>query len=249
MSIILLNLKNELYKLSVKKKYLVFLIIGMMICSVNIIATWAIQMLSRGAVTVAPSGISMNIFPFFAELFVPLIVLMATCDLFSTEFNDLTIKAILMRPISRFKILTSKVLAILALAGIYYITIYLNCTILEIIFGNRSNIDIVKPFIAYIINIIPMINVILFSVFINMIFKSTTLTMFICIVIYAFMKYCSYFVPGIGSVLFTSYMQWHRLWVGNTLPFGALISKVGIVVGTGAILFTGSYSLFDKKEF
>ena len=55
---------------------------------------------------------------------------------------------------------------------------------------------------------------------------------------------------GAGSnLLFTSYTEWHRIWLGATLPFGALVAKSALMLGYGITFFSGGYLLFLKKEF
>lgn len=251
MSLLLSNYKNELYKLLVKKKYFIFLAIGMLICSGKVFVNWLISLVSKGEVVLNVSNLAMSNFGFICEVLVPLVVFMAVTDLFSTEMHDLTIKAILMRPISRTKIMISKALAVFTLVIIYFATTFVVSMILELIFGNpaRMSTYIGQSALAYIIDLIPMAVLILMAILINMINQSTTLSMFLCVIVYACMKYFNYFVTSIGNMLFTSYMQWHKIWIGYTLPFGALMSKIGLIVGTGIIFFTVSYLLFDKKEF
>lgn len=251
MRVLIANFKNECCKLFAKKKYIVFLIIAVAICSFNVISGKIISLISRGMIDFAPANIAMSMLSFFAEIFVPFILFMAITDLFSSEMHDLTIKASLMRPISRFKIMISKTAAAVALSCIYFLAVLLTSSLLEGIFGSWSNMfaNFGVTLASYAIDVIPLIVLALAAVLINMFCKSSTLSILLCIALYAGMKYCYYFVPSIGNIFFTAYMQWHRLWIGAMIPFGAMMSKIGVILGSGILLATASSWLFDKKEF
>lgn len=243
------NYLNELYKLAVKKKYIVFIILAVLICFFKVGMSWAVNAVSKGELTLRASNISMTMLTFFAELYIPLISFMAVTDLFCTEFHDDTIKAVLMRPVSRWKIMVTKLAAAATVCALYYIVVFIACTVLEFIFGTPSAARIAASFGSYILDIIPLCVVMLMTVLVNMITKSTTLAMFLSIIVYAFFKAVYIFGGGFGGMLFTSYMQWHKLWIGVTLPVAALIMKIGILAGWGVILYTASYMLFERKEF
>lgn len=243
------NYLNELYKLAVKKKYIVFLVIAVMICFFKVGVSWAVSAVSKGEIALRSSNIAMTMLPFFAELYIPLVAFMAVTDLFCTEFHDNTIKSVLMRPIERWKIIVTKLMAAMTVCAAYYAVLFVFCTLLEFIFGVPSAGRIGAAFASYMLDIIPLGIVALMTVLVNMITKSTTLAMFLSIVVYAFFKIVYIFGSGIGSMLFSSYMQWHKLWIGVTLPVMALGMKIGILVGWAIILYTVSYILFERKEF
>lgn len=244
------NYKNELYLLLTKKKYIVLLVLGILVCLGRVGGSMLLSRISHGIVNVQ-SNLVMEIFPFFAEILVPLVVLMAVTDLFSAQVQDSTMKAVLLRPVSRFKILTSKVFAAFTIGVLYFIVLFLSCVVIGIIFGGNARIadNLLQSIAAYAVDLIPMFILALMAVVINLLCDSATLSMFLSIAIYAVMKYCDYFVPGTNGFLFTSYMQWHKLWIGAALPFGAMISKIGVLFGSGVIFYTVGYYLFDKKKF
>ena len=106
MNKIIQNTRNEFYKLISKKKYLVLFIIGALICAGRMGCSMIVSKLSGGRVSVQ-SNMVLEMLPFCTDILVPLIIFMAVTDLFSSEIQEDTMKAVLLRPISRFKILTS----------------------------------------------------------------------------------------------------------------------------------------------
>lgn len=243
------NYLNELYKLAVKKKYIVFLVIAVVICFFKVGVSWAISMLSEQQVALRSSNFAMTMLPFFAEIYIPLIAFMSVTDLMSTEFHDNTIKALLLRPIKRWEIIVTKLMASVSVCAIYFLVVFLTCTVLEFVFGSPSAARISAAFASYVMDIVPLAVVALMTVMINMLTNSTTLAMFLSILIYAFFKFIYLFGGAWGSMFFAAYMQWHKLWIGVTLPLGALLIKTSILAGWAILLYTVSYILFEKKEF
>lgn len=240
-------LKNELIKLFSKKKYIVLLIIALLICAGREGMNLILSKLTH--TDIKSANMIMEMFPFFAEVYVPLVVFMAVCDLLSSEMHDLTIKASLLRPVTRFKLLSAKMLSSFIMGAVFYVFILAVCAAMQGVFGELTASYLFKSTAAYLIDLVPLFVLVLFAALINMLCKTPTLSMFMTIVGYAVLKYCNYFSPILNSMLFTSYMQWHKLWIGSIIPFGALFTKVCIIVGTSLLLYTSDYILFDKKEY
>lgn len=239
---------NEFYKLAIKKKYIVFLVIAIAVSFTRVGSNALIAKLSAGAASISTGNIPMTMLGFFSELLVPLVVFMAATDLIATEAGEGTLKAALLLPQSRMKVLTSKVMATFLMGMLYYIILLISCFIIEAVYGGNIGVHMIKTIGAYLIDLIPLFVLTLMAAVINLASKSSTLAMFLCILIYALMKYMIYFVPGANSILFTAYSQWHRLWIGSTLPIRALLPKIGVVVGWGVLTYGAAFVMMDKKE-
>ena len=157
---------NEWTKLIHKKKYIVFLLIGVFLSMFNILGKLLISKLIGGSFSFISSGASMSMITLFINFLIPLISMMAVCDLFSTEFQDQTIKAVLLRPISRFKIYIAKITAVTLMALLYIVVLFIASTLLDALI-NRETKGLLYSAGAYLIDIIPMIIVILMAAFIN----------------------------------------------------------------------------------
>jgi len=175
---------------------------------------------------------------------------MATTDLFCSEFRNNNIKISLMRPISRFKIYLSKILAVLALVGLNLGAFWLVSSLLELAF-NFSNAlpNIGLSLAAFGVNLFPMLVLILMTALINQIVKSSAFAILICIAIYAILSYAAVFVGWANGIFFVQYMQWDRILVGSMLPFDTILSRITLVLGYGITFFGAGIWLFDRKEF
>lgn len=185
---------------------------------------------------------------FVFDILVPLIIFMAVTDLFASEVQEDSMKASLLRPLTRFKVMTSKSLAVFVLGCMVTLAMFVISLIVQIVSGNSLR-SVPITFAAYLIDMIPLIAIVSMALLINMISKSPTLAMLLCIVVYVFFKYLNYYITPVGQMVFTAYSQWHKIWIGNVLPFTALISKIGILFGSILILYTLSYIIFDSKDY
>ena len=239
---------GELTKLFIKKKYAVYTIVSAFICVILALVFSVIDK-SAGEFNVSFSAsVPLTVMSFFAQIILPLISAMAVCDLFASEYRDSSIKAQLIRPVTRFKIYLAKLCAVFTVCAIIFMSIFVISVVADIIFaGNTSGIF--YAFGAYVLNLVALIPVILMAALINQFTKSSTSAMFLCIIIYILLKVAGVFAPIIDSLVFTGYLEWHKLWMGTTLPLGALASKCLLLLGYGITFFSGGYYMFLKREF
>lgn len=244
---LILNTKNELKKLIMKKKYIIITLIGALVCILRLGGNVLIAKVSGGEIIIK-SNLIMEMLGFITDIPIPLIVFMGVTDLFASEIQEDTLKASLLRPLTRFKVMTSKSLAVFILGCLVILAMFAVCLVIQIISGGNLNI-IPATFAAYAIDMIPVISLVAMALLINMISKSPTLAMLLCIVVYIFFKYLNLYVSPLGQMVFTAYTQWHKIWIGSQLPIGSLMAKAGILFGSVLILYTLSYIIFDSKDY
>ena len=238
---------NEWFKLIHLKKYIVFLIIGICMSLFNILGKVLLSKVSHGIFNLTSSGTSMAMITLFIDFLIPLIAMMAVCDLFSTEFQEQTIKASLLRPISRFKLYLAKITAVVLLTLMYLIILFAASSLLDAVISGNTN-GIFYAFGAYLLDLVPLFVVILLATTINQLTKNSTMAMFLCIIIYILLYIIGIFIPNLSGLLFTGYMKWHTLWLGHMLPPRAIIAKTALLAGYGLIFFSGGYWLFMRHE-
>ena len=210
MKALILNIGSELKKLLMKKKYLVLTVLGAIICILRIGGNVLVSKITGGEVVIK-SNLIMEMVGFVFDILVPLIIFMAVTDLFASEVQEDSMKASLLRPLTRFKVMTSKSLAVFVLGCMVTLAMFVISLIVQIVSGNSL--------------------------------RSVPITFA------AYFKYLNYYITPVGQMVFTAYSQWHKIWIGNVLPFTALISKIGILFGSILILYTLSYIIFDSKDY
>lgn len=247
MRALLLSTKSEFRKLTFRKKYLVITILGALVCILRLGGSMLITKLSGGEIVIR-TNLMTEMLGFIMDILVPMVLFMAVCDLFSSEIQEDNMKAALMRPLTRFKVMLSKSLAAVLIGCAVTVAMFFICLLIQIVSGGGIK-NAPLTFVAYVIDMVPFFALVAMATFINMLTKSPTLSMLLCIAIYIFFKYLNIYVSPYGQMVFTAYSQWHKIWIGSSLPFGALCNKVGILFGSVLILYTASYIIFDRKDF
>ena len=237
---------NEWTKLAHRKKYWVLLILGAGVSLLVTLGKIFLGNLSRGSLDFSFVSSAMSLAGLFLNFWVPLISIMAVCDLFASEFQDLTIKATLLRPVHRFKVYTAKIGAVAALALLYLMGLLLISGVMDLLAGGGIS-GFFYAFAAYLLDWIPMMILILMAAFLNQCQKGSTMTMFLCIIVYIGLFVAGIAIPNLSGLLFTGYLTWHSLWLGHMLPLGAMLSKITLLLGYGMVFFSGGYLLFLKR--
>lgn len=243
------SLHNEGFKLWKRKKYLVFLIIGAVICAGSGLRTVLADWLTEGAVphTALLGNFVGSLLPFVLMVFLPLMGIMATCDLFVGEQADHTIRFTLMRPVAKGKLYFSKAGAAFLLCAVDMGILYLVSGGTQLLLHGGSR-GLLASLVSCLLDLIPLAILILFFSLVNQLAKGSGLAVLLCIVLYIGMLALGTYVPSVGGLLFTGYLRWHNLWVGTTLPFLSLLPRIGLLAGFGLVFATLGFLLFDRKE-
>ena len=135
MKALILNTGSELKKLLMKKKYLVLTVLGAIICILRIGGNVLVSKITGGEVVIK-SNLIMEMVGFVFDILVPLIIFMAVTDLFASEVQEDSMKASLLRPLTRFKVMTSKSLAVFVLGCMVTLAMFVISLIVQIVSGN-----------------------------------------------------------------------------------------------------------------
>ena len=244
--------RNELNKILHRKKYIVFLCIGAGLCLL-----WTVlgQMLSnfisqRGGILLAFAPTPMGALPFFLQILVPFLMFMGVTDLITVEGSENTMKAVICRPVERWKLYASKILAVVTYAAVYLASVFVVCAVLNQIFGKPLGMgDLLIALVSYTLTLAPLAILASFAALIALLGRSGTLTMFMLLLFYMLLSVLPMFFPVLSEMLFTSYLSWYRLWIGALPGVGKLMHMLAIVLGYGVVFFTAGSLLFDRKEY
>lgn len=243
------ELKNECFKLRKRKKYLVFLILGCLVCVASALRLVIANYITGGAVSAETmlSGLTTANLPFLLLVFLPLMAIMASCDLFVTEQADHTIRFSLMRPVGKGKLFFAKAAAVFVLCLFDLVVLYVVTALTQVAMGGGTG-GLLTGLVAYGLDLISLAVLVLFFCFVNQLVKGSSLTVLLCVVLYVALLAIGTYLPAWGGLLFTGYLRWHNLWIGVALPFLSMLSRIGLLVGYGMVFACGGYLLFDRKE-
>lgn len=243
------NLSNELFKLRKRKKYLVFLSLGSAICVASALRVLIVNYITDGGVSrqAILGGLMSSNLTFLLLLFLPLMAIMATCDLFVGEQVDHTIRFSLMRPVGKGKIFFSKAAAAFLLCAFDLAVMYVVTTLTQVCLGGGTE-GILTSLGASLLDLIPLAVLVLFFSLINQLVKGSSLTVLLCVVCYIGLLILGTYTPAVGGLVFTGYLRWHNLWIGITLPLLSLLPRIGLLAGYGLVFGCCGYLLFDRRE-
>ena len=243
------NLKNELFKLSRRKKDIVFLILGALVCVGSALRVLAADLILDEALPreLLVGGLTGENLLFLLLLFLPLMALMGCCDLFAGEQADHTLRFSLMRPVGKGKLFFSKAAAVFLLCLFDLVVLLAVSAAAQLIMGGGSK-GIARSVASGLLDLVPLAVLILFFCLVNQLVKGSGLAVLVCLAVYVALVVVGTYVPAAGGLLFTGYLRWHNLWVGVTLPFKAMLTRIGILAGYGLVFGSCGYLLFDRKE-
>ena len=244
--------RNETDKLILRRKYIVFLIIGIAICIL-----WAVlgNVLSgvigrHGGFFVVLTPTPMGVRPFFLQILLPLLIFMGVTDLITTEGADHTMKAMIYRPVERWKLYAAKLLAVMTYVTLYLACVFVVSAILNQLFGRALSFEgLMTAFASYALTIPTLAVLAAFAALVALMGRSGSLIMFLLVVIYLIMSVLPIFFPILSELLFTSFLGWHRLWIGITPGATRLLHMITIVAGYGIVFFMAGSLVFDRKEY
>lgn len=248
--------RNEWNKLMQRKKYIVFLCIGLAFIGLWTALDQLIIGLIRGQdymgfslTTLLPSG-PMGILSFFLRVLIPFLMFMGVTDLLTVESAEHTMKAMLSRPVERWKLYAAKILSVLTYAVLYLCCIFVFSAILNQIFGKALSVrELFVSMASYALTLIPLAILASFAAMVALLNKSGTLTMFLLLLLYLALSVLPIIFPILTEMLFTSYLGWYKLWIGALPSPSKLIHMLLIVLGYGTVFFTAGSLLFDRKEY
>lgn len=239
---------NETQKLLGQRTAMAYLLLsllmplgfGLLFSSVQ--SSTAIQIL-------AGSNFSSAMLWMYTSYCLPLFVMMIATNLFVGEVADRSLKLVLMRPISRFKVFLSKTLVI----GLFIVAgLALTCVAAILsggIFLKEWNIDEWMRMIGqYCAAAFPMFVLGMFTVFVGQFFRSVSGAFLLCIVLYGAAKLLPFIIPSISGILFTTYTDWHSMWLGGSVTVGRLLLITLILLSYCVLFFSGGYYRFEKKD-
>jgi ABC-2 type transport system permease protein len=245
MKMIKAGVHNEVAKMLNLKKYRALLVL---ICVLSILIS-ILGGAAKGFIGLLSTNLPITVLSILTKFLLPLIIAMIVADLFTAEQENGTIKAVIIRPISRIRIFTSKVLSIVLFVIIALLLSLVTSLISTIFINGISTVNIIEIFLAYIVSIVPMIPIILFAVTISQLCKSSSSTVMLSVFGYICIIVACTVLPSISPMVFTSYTGWYKLFIGAAMPISNILNILVLLIAYSMILFSVSSWVFEKKEY
>ena len=247
MKLIYITTKNEIFKIFSRKRTKVVLYVEIVLCILMSIIGKSGSRFNISGFSISLPNLPFTMLPIFTSFVMPLTIFTLTSDIFSQEFENNSIKVLLLRPITRFKIYVSKNLAIISTIFFNLMVILIVTVILRFLFrGDISGTH--NAVLSYAISIIPMIIFVLMSSLVASIINNPSLTMFCSIALYVLLIAVKIVFSNISAALFVSYNNWYQMWIGSLVPARMLINISLLLISYMVIFFILGFLVFDGKE-
>lgn len=243
-------LVNEIEKLYKKKKALVAVLLSLAVIVIGQLTIVGVRsgFGLRGAGSVE---FPMLVLSVVVNTILPLFTALVAIDSFSGEFSQNSMRITLTRPVSRFKIFTAKITAIVLFILATLLLLLIFSMLAGFIFNtNSATLDsLVRTVFSYIVSLLPMVVLALGIVLLANLFKSGISVFFVSILAFIVLKVLGVVFSQYSSLFMTTQLDWYNLFLVNSFPLGKIIRQFLIMLGSGIMLFTAGFYLFDKKEF
>jgi len=239
MKVFLMSYQIELEKIFRRKKYWVLTVIQLIIYAVIMaVAVFNARLTNQGITDFISYGI-LNV---INHLVAPLMAFMLVADLFPQEFENTSVKTIFMRPITRTKIFMSKVLVIPTFMLVNLVLAGIIVSALNLAGGFSISINTIA---AYVLSVIPVFAFAALGTFIALLVNSSTLSMFLNLIIYVAMVGVRFLNPVWAATLFTNHLNFYRVLIDNPLR---ATNTLLMFASTFVFLSIIGLVLFERKE-
>jgi ABC-2 type transport system permease protein len=241
----LIAMRAELLKIFWRKKYCALLVVNAALCA--LIGLLGAASAEVGSVTLRLPNTAFSALAFFCTLMLPLVIFMLSTDLYTQEFESKSIKGVLARPISRLSAYLAKSLAILAYVAISLGALFLISAAFQI-YSGRDTASLLNAFFSYALSLVPMAAFVATAAFIAVLIPNSTLAMFLSVAAYAACAVAGVMWGEAGAALYTSYIGWYKLWIGQGAPARHVATTFLLLLSHITLFSAFGYLLFDRKD-
>lgn len=250
MAVFKIALINELEKLYKKKKALAAIVFSLAVIILGQLAIWGVRA-GFGIRGAGGGEFPLLILSVVIKTVLPLFVALAAIDSFSGEFSRNIIRVTLTRPVSRFKIFSAKVVAAAIFILLNLLSIFFLSVLISLFFNYKSLTvtGVASTFWAYMVSLLPLLVLVLGVILLAHLLKSGLAVFFAAVLLFLASELLALILPQYAGLFITSHLGWYKLWLAHTFPLAAVLRKLLLMLGSGVMLFVGSFYLFERKEF
>jgi len=253
MQLLLAGTINEWVKLTSRKKTIFFLAMTALLPFLGLLAVQRLQS-GLGIAGITGADYPLAYLSLLVQFLLPLHLFMMASDLYAGEAGDRTLRAVIVRPISRLKIYASKQLAIFAVLlahlAIGAASSVAAAFILPATAGASAAGSLAAAAAAYAAAALPLFVLSAIAAIIAQLFRNASGALAVSVVLYGAAKLLALFFPAAAVYSPATYMDWHMLLIGGGMgaPTGSAMTVFSFLLGCGIVLYTVGFYQFDRKE-
>lgn len=247
------NFKASLYieieKMYRKKKARVIVIMSVVVIAFVQLASTVLRS-GLGILWNTSASFPITVLSVFSTTILPLFTALVVIDAFTGEFSHNTMKLTVTRPVTRVKIYLSKLLATALFVFINLMIVMFLSIMVGVLFNSSSLnfIGIVRILLSYFVTIFPIMAFAIIIAFLANVLKSSATVFFISILFFLASTVLGFLFSSFSNIFITSSLDWYKLWIANSLPFGKILSQFAVMLGYSILFFIAGYYKFDKRD-
>lgn len=237
--------KNELFKISKKKKLLVAAILAVSAILLGGLLVLGINSLA-GIRLAGGTSFAVRALPFFLYTLIPLFTAFICIDMYCGEFSNDTIKTTLMRPVSRSKVYLAKVLAAATFLLFNLLFTFLAASVVSFLTGG-AGFGILDALTSYLMSFFPLMVFALLVILVANFSRGSASAFLIAVVLFLALKGCEFAFPAYKSFFFTSAFDWYKLFIGTYFNAAKVLRLFLVLAGYGMVFYSAGLYLFEKR--
>lgn len=240
---------NELMKLYARKKTIWLLLVALLLPFAGLPVVRQLQN-GLGVAGIASDQYAVTILNVMTLFVLPLLIFMTASDMVSGEIGDKTIRSVLSRPVSRSKIYAAKLLALFVHTAGLLLLVFVASEAAAFLLPDAGIAagGLAEAAVAYAASALPLFVLCTAAAWVALGFKNASGALTVCILLYAAAKGLALVFPDYMVFSPVTYMNWHQIWLGGSLPAGRIFAIFSLLLGCGMVFYTTGYYVFDKKE-
>lgn len=244
MSMTMICIKNELYKIFRAVKYRLFM---------GILAVLTVCIFISGAISGNPVSFFSENYPYFVlslccYLLIPFATFSLAADLISGEYERNEMKLLLTRHITRNELIIGKLASIAVYDMLLMAVNVLSAAVLTVIFCGVASVNLITVFVSVLTTFLPAVTVTAFAGMIAVICKTSISAFAAEMAAYALISVISLVFSHISRAFFTSYLAIYKMTIGQSIPVFEMIMGAAVLVGSILLFIPTACLIFEKKN-
>ncbi|USB31792.1 ABC transporter permease [Paenibacillus sp. YPG26] len=185
----------------------------------------------------------------YTGLWIPLVILTLTADLFPQEVASRTLKLAFLRPVTRLHIFMAKAASLATAVGGILVILFITTFVCNLVAGTvNGSGEILSNLTAYAAAFAAMLAVSAVFVFIAQFFKSVSGFVISALVLYAAFKIAPFLLSSFSAFSPMNYTDWHMLWLSSYVRPGTLFTGALFLLASSVLFYSLGYYKFDRTQ-
>ena len=244
MSAIVVCIRNELDKITRRKKYRFILIITLLIT----VCGAFIGAIPNSVISISAHNYPYTLLSLCCYFFTPFTAFMLASDLISGECEKNELKLLLTHNVNRTEILFGKLAAIAVYEFILTAVNVITALICSLMLCGFTSVNIFIALMSVIITIIPMTAFVSFAGIISVFCKNGVSAFGMGFAVYGGFMLLGLIFSRMSDSIFTSYLTLYKMIIGQSIPMFRLLLGIGVLLGFSLLFLSGASMKFEKKN-